>query len=160
MNASRRNITEKSVGLEDHHGRTHRFSHSPSKRDRRLCPVRLSPSYPCHLYSILDCCVLVGDCTGFWACGGRKRHTSVIPTPQTRVPRVVGVRARAGSGRLTGSPRGLWGDTTQPVLKSVTCAYLPQMVGHTPRRAQTNRLGLATDCASDAPHHEEATRPS
>jgi hypothetical protein len=110
--------------------------------------------------SLLDCCVLVGDCTGFWACGGRKRHTSVIPTPQTRVPRVVGVRARAGSGWLTGCPRGLWGDTTQPVLKSVTCAYLPQMVGHTPRRAQTNRLGLATDCASDAPHHEEATRPS
>jgi hypothetical protein len=73
---------------------------------------------------------------------------------------VVGGRERAGSGRRMVSPMGLWGGTMQSVLTSVTRAYLPQMVGHAPHRSQTNRLELATDCASDAPNHEEATCPS
>ena len=97
---------------------------------------------------------------GFLGLRGLSQAHCRHPDSPQRVPRVVGVRERAGSGRRMGSPRGLWGETTPPVLTSVPCAYLPQMVGHTPRSAQTNRLGLATDCASDAPHHEEATRPS
>src|SRR4029077_15761347 len=50
--------------------------------------------------------------------------------------------------------------TLQPILQSVTRAYLPQFVEHTPCRRQTNRFGLATDCTCNTPHQGEATRTS
>lgn len=53
-----------------------------------------------------------------------------------------------------------WGGTVQPVLTSVTHAYLPQFVGHTPCRPHANRVGLVMDHTSDTPHQGEAlTRP-
>jgi len=102
---------------------------------------------------------LVAD--GFWV--GLEVHKAHIadygfPTACSSGGRCVD--AKVVQVGLLVAPMAWWGDTTQPVLTSVTYTYLPHFVGHTSCKPHANRIGLMMAGTSDTPHQEEAAHTS